>query len=45
MSLVIDFDKVITMWSKQGLTQENVLAFYCGTGWRATIPWLLAFEN
>ncbi|MFT9495467.1 sulfurtransferase [Anaerosolibacter sp.] len=41
----IDFDKAVAMWNEQGLTADNELAFYCGTGWRATIPWLMAYEN
>ncbi len=24
---------------------DNELAFYCGTGWRATIPFLISYEN
>jgi molybdopterin synthase sulfurtransferase len=41
----IDFDKAVAMWKEQGITEENEIAFYCGTGWRATIPWLIAYEN
>ena len=41
----IDFGKAVAMWNEQGITQDNEIAFYCGTGWRATIPWLMAYEN
>lgn len=41
----IDFDKAVAMWKEQGVTKDNEIAFYCGTGWRATIPWLMAYEN
>jgi len=41
----ISFDKAVKMWSDQGVTKDNEIAFYCGTGWRATIPWLMAYEN
>jgi thiosulfate/3-mercaptopyruvate sulfurtransferase len=41
----IDFDKAVGMWNEQGVTKDNEIAFYCGTGWRATIPWLMAYEN
>lgn len=29
----------------KGITKENEIAFYCGTGWRACVPWLMAYEN
>lgn len=41
----IAFDKAVAMWKEQGVTKDNEIAFYCGTGWRATIPWLMAYEN
>lgn len=42
---IVPFDKVVAMWNEQGISEGNEIAFYCGTGWRATIPWLLAYEN
>ena len=42
---IADFDKAVQMWSEQGITKENEIAFYCGTGWRACVPWLMAYEN
>lgn len=41
----VNFDKAVAMWNEQGITQDNEIAFYCGTGWRATIPFLMAYEN
>lgn len=41
----IAFDKAVAMWAEQGVTKDNEIAFYCGTGWRATIPFLMAYEN
>lgn len=32
-------------WDEWGITQDKDIAFYCGTGWRATVPWLLCYEN
>lgn len=42
---IIDFDKAVAMWAEQGITKDNDIAFYCGTGWRATVPWLMCYEN
>ncbi len=41
----VPFDKAVTMWNEQGITKDHEIAFYCGTGWRATIPFLMAYEN
>ncbi len=41
----ISFDKAVAMWKEQGVTSDNEIAFYCGTGWRATVPFLMAYEN
>lgn len=30
---------------ESGASLENELSFYCGTGWRATIPFLICYEN
>lgn len=30
---------------ESGASMDNELAFYCGTGWRAAIPFLLCYEN
>jgi thiosulfate/3-mercaptopyruvate sulfurtransferase len=32
-------------WDEWSITSDKNIAFYCGTGWRATVPWLLTYEN
>lgn len=41
----IDIEKAKTIWEEQGIVEGNEISFYCGTGWRAAIPWLIAYEN
>ncbi len=41
----ITYDEMVKLWSDCDFTVENELSFYCGTGWRATIPWLLCYEG
>lgn len=41
----ISEEQMATMLEEQGITKDNKIAFYCGTGWRATIPFLIAYEN
>lgn len=36
------FKDVEAMWAEQGVTKDTRNAFYCGTGWRAAVPWLMA---
>lgn len=31
--------------AESGASLENELAFYCGTGWRAAVPFLICYEN
>lgn len=33
------------VWSDCDFTLDNHLAFYCGTGWRATVPFLLMYQE
>lgn len=33
------------VWEGCGFTLDNHLSFYCGTGWRATVPFLVLYEN
>lgn len=33
------------VWKDCDFTLDNHLAFYCGTGWRATVPFLVLYEN
>lgn len=30
---------------ESGASLDNELSFYCGTGWRATVPFLICYEN
>ena len=41
----INLEQAKAIWAQQGITEENEISFYCGTGWRAAIPWLIAYEN
>lgn len=41
----VDVDVLEGFLAESGASMENNLAFYCGTGWRATIPFLLAYEE
>lgn len=40
-----DFEVIESYLKEAGITKENQVAFYCGTGWRASIPYLLCIEN
>lgn len=31
-------DEIKRLFEMQGLTENDLIAFYCGTGWRATVP-------
>jgi Rhodanese-related sulfurtransferase len=42
---VINLDKMKEVWKDCDFTLDNDLAFYCGTGWRATVPFLVLYEN
>lgn len=33
--------EIFALWDGQGIHEGDSLAFYCGTGWRAGIPWFL----
>lgn len=33
--------EIFALWEKQGIKPNDSLAFYCGTGWRAGIPWFM----
>lgn len=33
------------VWKDCDFTLDNHLSFYCGTGWRATVPFLVLYEN
>ena len=42
---VKDLDGFKEVWKDADFTLDNELAFYCGTGWRATVPFLVLYEN
>lgn len=33
--------EIFALWETQGITPSDKLAFYCGTGWRAGVPWFI----
>lgn len=39
------YDDVAKMWDELGISTEKEMSFYCGTGWRATLPWFIAYQN
>ncbi|WP_353095081.1 hypothetical protein [Tissierella praeacuta] len=41
----ITMDEMKELWKDLDFTLDNDLAFYCGTGWRASIPFLIMYEN
>lgn len=41
----VDLAKLEEYLAESGAGMDNELAFYCGTGWRAAIPFLIAYEN
>lgn len=41
---VITAEEMEKLWSDSGFNKDNELSFYCGTGWRASVPWLIAYD-
>ncbi|MDO5062457.1 MAG: rhodanese-like domain-containing protein [Peptostreptococcaceae bacterium] len=41
----ITLEEMKALWSDLDFSLENELSFYCGTGWRASIPFLIMYEN
>ncbi|MDZ7722533.1 MAG: rhodanese-like domain-containing protein [candidate division KSB1 bacterium] len=43
------YDEIEAMWSKMGVTPDKKIAFYCGTGWRASeafyYAWLMGYKH
>ena len=35
--------EIAAIWKKQGINQNDPIAFYCGTGWRACTPLFMTF--
>lgn len=42
---VKDLAGIEKVWSGLNFTLKNELSFYCGTGWRACVPFLVLYEN
>lgn len=46
---VREYPEIIDMWSRSGITPDKRLAFYCGTGWRGSeafiIAWLMGYPR
>lgn len=41
----ITVDEMKQLWSDLDFKIDNQISFYCGTGWRASIPFLIMYEN
>lgn len=41
----ITMDEMKELWKGLDFTLDNEISFYCGTGWRASIPFLIMYEN
>ena len=41
----ISIEEAQKIWNERGITKQNEISFYCGTGWRASIPFLIAYQN
>lgn len=41
----VGLDVMEGILKESGASTKNQLSFYCGTGWRATIPFLICYEN
>ena len=41
----INMDEMKALWDGLDFNLDNQLSFYCGTGWRASIPFLVMYEN
>ena len=41
----INMEQMKKLWNECDFSADNELSFYCGTGWRACVPWLICYEN
>lgn len=41
----INYDQMLKLWNGLDFNTSNELSFYCGTGWRATVPFLIALDH
>lgn len=39
---MLDFNRISELWQEWGITPDKKVAFYCGTGWRASEAWFYA---
>lgn len=42
---VKELDELKAIWADCDFTLDNHLAFYCGTGWRACVPFLVMYQE
>lgn len=42
---IISIEEAQNIWNEWGVTKDNEISFYCGTGWRAAIPFLIAYQE
>ena len=42
---IISIDEAQKIWNEWGVTKDNEISFYCGTGWRAAIQFLIAYQE
>ena len=42
---VVDLAGLEEVWADCDFTLDNELSFYCGTGWRACVPFLILYQN
>jgi len=46
---MLNFHEIADVWRESGITPEKHIAFYCGTGWRASeaffFAWLMGWEH
>lgn len=42
---VVDTDVLASFLAESDASLDNELSFYCGTGWRAAMPFLIAYEE
>ena len=36
-------DEIEAFWKEQGITSDKHLSFYCGTAWRSSLAWFVAY--
>lgn len=42
---VVGLDKLNEYLKESGASTDNEISYYCGTGWRAAVPFLIEYEN